>query len=157
MKLHLFLAIAIFIGSPTLSYAESKPDVAPPSDVLRHMPREECGAKTMANINVQLMKTADSFKALSDYVDQTREEILSKAKRMGISDIELKNSNFSINSTNGYNRYQQNDNASYNVNGNLYYETSMTEKAIAFAEALSGEDYKITYNENMRRGYCPHR
>lgn len=153
VNLLLFLTVFIFqIGSVAASN-----DVVekPVKTDIKRLPIHNCEAKTVAHINVNVSKTAGTFKELSQYFEDLKDDIDSKAKRMGLSDFELKSSNFNINSYN--NRYQQNSNSSYNLNGSLRYESTMTDKAITLAESLTDEDYKITYSENMNRGYCPRR
>lgn len=154
MRLFVISVGVLAFGFSSVAFADRKTSVVDaPVHVKTHDHNKQCEAKTTATITVSLSQAADSFKELSDYVETTRVDIVNHGKALGITDLKVKNSNFSINTQ--YNRYPQSAKTPYNLNGSIHYESSMTDKAIQLAEMLSEKDFRVTYNESMRRGYCP--
>ncbi len=156
MKYASILCFIIIFCFPAL--AESPP-VAPENvlktDNIKNISNlPECKKHETARITVNIRKTADSFKELSDYMQSTRDSLLTEGAEFKINDIEIVKSEFNIELNNK--RYNNNVNeGSYSLRGEISFETSMTDKSIMLATALSDKKFSVAYSEYMRRDYCP--
>ncbi len=155
--LSLLLTFLIFIGAPyTAADAETSAKQVKELVASKEISKSgACQETTTASISVRLSETADSFKTLSDRVAEMRKNVMDEAEVLGLDDLKIKNSNFTIRPQN--NRYTSDDQKHYVLSGTVNFNSKLTEKAIKLAETLSDKDFSVTYSENMRAGYCPKR
>ncbi|PCI56324.1 MAG: hypothetical protein COB36_05990 [Alphaproteobacteria bacterium] len=122
------------------------------SERMKKMKAERCKKRENATIGIKLIRTAGSFKELSDYVQKTKITIAEKGKSLGIDDLISRNENFSIRSANNYRSMGNQD--KYTLNGNIGFETKMVDKAIELAESMSEMGYNTTYKHTMNQPRC---
>lgn len=154
LKYTLCFMFTIFALVPYSYGAAQKPQesVQNPLEKWKKIQADRCKKQENATIGIKLVRTAGSFKELSDYVQKTKVIMAEKGGLLGIDDLVSRNENFSIRSASNY-RNTGNE-GQYILSGSLNFETKMTDKAIELAESMSKMGYNTTYNHRMSQQRC---
>lgn len=146
-------------GAPLTTLAEKQnPSKQKPAERWKKLQEQRalvqkrvCDDVSRAKLSIQLIKGADSFRALSEYVTDTKQKISDMASKLEISDFETGHSNFSIAPKRKNHNYNQSEQNKYQLSGTLSFSTLATEKALGIAEALDKDGLRVTYNEHTKK------
>ncbi len=149
MKKMVFAAILCLIMTVP-AWAEDKVAVARTS--ASGGKAQECPMRKDNSVNINFNANETDISKLSAMMDAKANEVKTIAKDSGVTEIEMQNMNYSVNTSGGGGNCNQGEAPKiYQVYGNLSFKFQPEEKAAGFLAALDKAGYNFSMNSSMYR------